>query len=195
MVRILTMTSPRDHDVHQETVETNVTMMTRATKDLRVSRETLEIRGIREIIAIHETREATEIVTNATPTTTRHAAAAETIMMKKDHVDAGRRWNTGLIPSLCGGTTANDDHRQAEDGETTIILTKRVITTIVDLTDPDARPHRLDERVDMMTTTKATMMTVAMGEADEMEIATRTNLPRKSRLATTSELKSISKRK
>jgi len=189
------VTSPPDRDAHQETAEINATMMIRATKDLRVTREILEIREIRGIIAIRETQEMTEIVTNAILTMIRRVAAAETITMKKNHEGVSRRWSTDLTQFPCVGTTANDDLNQAEDGAKTIILTKRAITTIADLIDHDVRPRRLDERVGTTTMTTASMMTVAMEEAGEMEIATKTNLPRKSRSETTSKLINIWVRK
>lgn len=182
------MKSPHDRDAHRETEEINATMMIPATKDPRVTREILEIREIREIIAIREIQETTVIDTIATPTTIPRAAVAETITMKKSHAGVGQRWSTVLIQSPCAETTANDDLNQAGDGATTTILMRRVIMTIVDPTDHDVRLRRLDARVDTTMMMTANTMIAAMGEADEMEIATKTNLRRKSRSATTSEL-------
>jgi hypothetical protein len=182
-------TSPRDRDARRETEEIHATMMTCATKDLRVTREILAIHEIREIIATRGTHETTGIVTIAIPTMTRRAAAAETTTMKKSHEGVGRRWSTVLIQSLCAETTANDGRSPAGDGATTTILMRRVTTTIVDPIDHDVRLRRLDGRVDTTMTMTANMMIVAMGEADEMETATRTSLRRKSRSATTSKLK------
>jgi hypothetical protein len=181
------MTRPRDRDANPETVETSATTTTSATKDLRASRGILGTREIHEIIVIQETQEVTEIVMSATLTMIRHAAAAGTIMTKKNHEGADRRWSTALTQSQCAGTTANDAPNLADDDATIITLTRRVITMIVDLIVHDVRPPRLGERADTMTMTTASMMIVAMGEAGGMEIATRTNLPRRSRSATTSE--------